>query len=98
MVRCEQLENKNQFVIYDDKATYFQSYESVCACVNRKNQKLTLFKDWDYSNTTRKHLYIFIGRFASSLVAARVYYSKNKRQEIKKMTKEKLIKYAREEK
>ena len=49
----------NQFVISTNKAVYFQSYRSVVAKVNN-NGKLTLAADWDYSNTTRKHLYIFL--------------------------------------
>lgn len=49
----------NQFVIETTNATYFQSYDSVVAKVDNKGN-LFLSQNWDYSNTTRKHLYIFL--------------------------------------
>ena len=49
----------NHFIIYTPKATYFQSYQSVVAKID-KNSNLILSENWDYSNTTRKHLYIFL--------------------------------------
>jgi hypothetical protein len=48
----------NQFVIKTKKATYFQSYDSVICKLDGINVVLSL--DWDYSNTTRKHLYMFL--------------------------------------
>lgn len=48
----------NQFVIRTEKATYFQSYNSVVCKLDGIN--IVLSNDWDYSNTTRKHLYIFL--------------------------------------
>lgn len=48
----------NQFVIRTQKAIYFQSYQSVVCKLDGINVVLSL--DWDYSNTTRKHLYIFL--------------------------------------
>lgn len=47
----------NQFVIKTENATYFQSYNSVICKLDGIN--IVLSKNWDYSNTTRKHLYIF---------------------------------------
>jgi len=49
----------NQFIINTPKATYFQSYDSVVAKIDRKGN-LIVSEHWDYSNTTRKHLYIFL--------------------------------------
>lgn len=49
----------NQFEIVTNKATYFQSYNSVVAKIDR-NGKVILSSYWDYSNTTMKHLYIFL--------------------------------------
>ena len=49
----------NQFIINTPKATYFQSYDSVVAKIDRKGN-LIVSQHWDYSNTTRKHLYIFL--------------------------------------
>lgn len=48
----------NQFVINTPNAVYFQSYDSVVCKV--KGGQVTLSDYWDYSNTTRKHLYIFL--------------------------------------
>lgn len=50
---------RNQFVINGEKGVYFQSYNCMIAKVN-KRKKITLTNMWDYSNTTRKHLYIFL--------------------------------------
>lgn len=49
---------RNQFVVEKDGKTYFQSYNTMIAEVNK--DKVTLSKDWNYSNTTLKHLYIFL--------------------------------------
>lgn len=57
MVR--QLQNKNQFEITMKGEKIFQSYESVIAKID-KNGVLTFGKNWDYSITILKHLYIFI--------------------------------------
>jgi hypothetical protein len=48
----------NQFVIRTKKAKYFQSYDSVVCKLDGIN--IILSNNWDYSNTTRKHLYIFL--------------------------------------
>lgn len=48
----------NQFIIKTKKATYFQSYDSVVCKLDGVN--IVLSMDWDYSNTTRKHLYMFM--------------------------------------
>jgi len=48
----------NQFVIKTKKATYFQSYDSVVCKLDGMN--IVLSGNWDYSNTTCKHLYIFL--------------------------------------
>lgn len=48
----------NQFVIKKKNVLYFQSYESPICRI--KDNKVTLTSDWDFSNTTRKHLYIFL--------------------------------------
>ena len=49
---------RNQFVVEKDGKIYFQSYKTIIAEVNK--DKVTLSKDWHYSNTTLKHLYIFL--------------------------------------
>lgn len=48
----------NQFVIEHEGKTYFQSYDTLIAVKDGDN--ITISEDWDYSNTTRKHFYIFL--------------------------------------
>lgn len=55
----EQFHNKNQFVIYHDKKVTLQSYQSPIALFDEEDE-ITLYRDWDYSKTTRKHLYMFL--------------------------------------
>ena len=52
----------NQFEIYTDKGTYFQSYNSIIAFkpYNRKETILDEFY-WDYSRTTGKYRNMFLG-------------------------------------
>lgn len=50
----------NQFKIAAKNKTYFQSYQSVVASVNKMTGKVELYKDWDYSKTTSKYLYRFL--------------------------------------
>lgn len=50
----------NQFVIEDNDSIYFQSYESIIAKYEKGNRIVTITDKWDYSNTTRKHFYIFL--------------------------------------
>lgn len=50
----------NQFVITANGATYFQSYQSVVAKI--QNGNVYVSTNWDFSNTTRKHLYIFLAQ------------------------------------
>lgn len=52
----------NQFIIETKDATYFQSYNSIIAKIDKDN-KLTVSSKWDYSKTTMKHLYIFLTNY-----------------------------------
>lgn len=52
--------SRNQFIIKDGDNVYFQSYDSPIARFNKVTRDLTLSDYWDYSATTRKHLYIFL--------------------------------------
>jgi len=49
----------NQFIITGKDYTLFQSYSSPIAM--RKNGKVYIFKDWDYSTTTGKYRNQFLG-------------------------------------
>ena len=58
-MRIQQFHSKNQFIIYgDDGSVTFQSYNSIIAV--KKNGKVTLGKDWDYSKTTGKYRNLFL--------------------------------------
>ncbi len=95
-MKIEQFYNKNQFLIKDKKNLYFQSYDSLIAKYNKETGKLTLFKDWDYSNTTRKHLYLFIFDYVQGDISNPIYYAKNKRRAILDLMKQKKIAKGRE--
>lgn len=64
MAKAKQLINDNgnpaanQLVITSGNRTIFQSYDSVVAMV--KDGVLYVTDKWDFSNTTRKHFYIFV--------------------------------------
>lgn len=90
-MKVEQFYNKNQFVIFGgDAIVTFQSYQSTIANFNKKGT-LNLFKDWDYSKTTLKHLYLFLNDFkylASDFtknLINKVLKSNNKKQAIQKL-------------
>ena len=67
MAKVKQLINDNgnpaanQFVIVSDNRIYFQSYDSVVAMI--KDGILYVTDKWDFSNTTRKHFYIFVREY-----------------------------------
>jgi len=48
----------NQFIITTDDAIFFQSYGSLIAM--KKDGKITLFEDWNYSKTTSKYRAAFL--------------------------------------
>ena len=55
-----QFYNKNQFEIDLGAKVVLQSYESVVAMYDYAERVLTLGRDWDYSDTTRRHVYMFM--------------------------------------
>lgn len=57
----------NQFIIsdYANDKYYFQSYDSLIAEWNRKTQRLTLGKYFDYSVTTSKYLHKWINEYCN---------------------------------
>ena len=50
----------NQFMIYDKKGTYFQSYNSIIVFINNKGKVFLDDYYWDYSRTTGKYRNIFL--------------------------------------
>lgn len=62
MYNVEQFKHANQFIIHAPGVVALQSYESEVARVDSAGG-LSLGADWDYSNTTRRHVYAFIEEF-----------------------------------
>lgn len=94
-MKVRQLENKNQFLMEDEKKVIFQSYESTIAIYDKKKETIVFGKDWDYSNTTRKHLYIFIDQELplneNTRELIKTKYTNNRRKAIKQMIKNKKL-------
>lgn len=82
-----QLLNKNQFIIFHDNKTHFQSYNSHIATYDRTTKKLYLSAMWDYSKTTLKHLYYFIENYTSGALTKSLYLFKNNKKSIEKALK-----------
>lgn len=70
-MQIRQFYNKNQFLFYDERKLVFQSYDSVIAEIDKKTGELFFGSDWNYSNTTRKHLYMFLNDYNTK--SARTY-------------------------
>lgn len=95
-----QFYNKNQFIMNDENKIVFQSYDSIIAVIDKKSGKVAFGSDWNYSNTTRKHLYMFLNDYKYEIGAdlyAAIFrggfqYSKNKREFLQKLIDQKIIK------
>lgn len=74
----------NQFIIKTEKATYFQSYNSLIAKIDNTSGTITLSSRWDYSKTTRKYLYQFLDSYG---------YEGMYKDKVKKYIKEGEFKY-----
>lgn len=100
MASVQQFYNKNQFIINTEKEITFQSYDSTIATINKKTGVLTLGKDWDYSKTTLKHLYLFLQDYKCNIecyIYSKIFhggfdYSKNKRAFLQNLIDNKIIK------
>lgn len=99
VLKVTQLENKNQFLMEGSEKAIFQSYNSIIAVYDKENDILTLGKDWDYSKTTTKHLYIFLDqmfRYSWSNLKEDIMSAlatSNKRKSIQILIDNNIIKY-----
>lgn len=99
MERVEQFYNKNQFIIKGGSGITFQSYNSTIANIDNKGN-LTLGKNWDYSKTTLKHLYLFLNDYQSLIehyTRSQIFsngfdYSKNKRAFLQNLINKNVVK------
>lgn len=81
-MKVEQFLNRNQFHLYGDNKDVLQSYNSkVVEITNNPGcvQCIILGRDWDYSTTTSKHVYAFLGEYSK----IKFYGISNKRKYIK---------------
>ena len=78
-IRVEQIE-PNQFIIHTPDKVVFQSYYSIIAVLDGRDNAhpLTLGRDWDYSRTTLKYLYKFLDDYTR-------YNFGHSKQQIQKM-------------
>lgn len=105
IMKVEQFEVKNQFVLENDEQLIFQSYDSIIAVYNKESHEITLGKDWDYSRTTSKYLYEFLdtyfyynNKLSDKLIdiIRKLPSTANKRQLINNAIKNGIIKYDEE--
>ena len=102
IMKVRQLENKNQFIMENEKEVIFQSYDSIIAIINKITKNLTLGCDWDYSRTTLKHLYIFLREYQYNLdyieqhEILNALQSNNTKKYIQNLIDKKTIKYESE--
>lgn len=91
MIKVSNFYNKNQFLIEDDEKLIFQSYDSTVAIL--ENGQLILGKNWDYSNTTLRHLYKFLEDYYYTQPIYEGLHTNNKKQAIQQLIDIGYIKY-----
>lgn len=105
IMKVEQFEVKNQFILENDEQLIFQSYGSIIAVYNKENHQITLGGNWDYSKTTSKYLYKFLDTYfyynyelqdALIDMIRKLPNATNKRQLINKAIENGVIKYDEE--
>jgi len=92
MKKVEQFYNKNQFRIYGEGENSLQSYDSLVVNIrldNYNKQIITLGRDWDYSNTTRKHVYLFLDNYTN----INLYGVENKRKYVNELIENGTLQY-----
>lgn len=99
-MKVKQLQNKNQFLMEDEKKIIFQSYESTIAEYDKKKEQLTIGRHWDYSKTTAKHFYIFIDEILpyneNTKEIIQTKNETNRKKAIQKLIDKKIVKYKKE--
>ncbi len=64
-MKVEQFYSKNQFRLYGERKDIFQSYDSKVVVIDWKTNTITFGRDWDYSTTTSKYVYLFLEDYAN---------------------------------
>lgn len=87
-MKVEQFYAKNQFHLYGEGKNELQSYDSLVVKIENRIV-ITLGRDWDYSTTTSKYVYMFLEEYAD----INFYGIKNKRDYVRKMIEKGEINY-----
>jgi hypothetical protein len=76
---------KNQILILEQSRAILQSYSSTIATIEKTDDKyiITIFKMWNYSNTTLKHFYLFLKEFAKDFYSLYLENSTDKATALK---------------
>ena len=83
-MKVENFYNLNQFHIYGGGKDILQSYNSTVVIIQYDTtQIITLGRDWDYSKTTSKHVYLFLEEYSKICLGIT-----NKRQYINRLIEE----------
>lgn len=88
MKKVEQYVHANQFRIYGDGENCLQSYNSLVVKLDL-NDNIILGRDWDYSTTTSKHVYMFLEEYTR----LNFYNVTNKRKYVNNLIKSGKIQY-----
>jgi len=90
-MKVEQFEAKNQFHIYGNGTHELQSYDSLVVKISGsyKDLKIVLDRDWDYSRTTSKYVYMFLEQYTD----INFFGMPNKRDYVRKLIEQGKIIY-----
>lgn len=86
-MKVEQFEAKNQFHLYGEGKHILQSYDSKVIVI--QGDSIILGRDWDYSRTTSKYVYLFLEYYGY----INFWNISNKKKYINDLIKEGKIKY-----
>lgn len=90
-MKVEQFYRANQFHLYGNGEHCLQSYNSLVVKIKWANGQpsITLGRDWDYSTTTSKHVYLFLDEYGD----INFYGISNKRKYVNDLIKQGKITY-----
>ena len=90
-MKVEQFYSKNQFRLYGEGKEILQSYNSKVVEINYTGT-IILGRDWDYSTTTSKYVYMFLEEYGN------INFDKvnNKRNYIKSLISQNKIAFDKE--
>lgn len=90
-MKVEQYNALNQFHLYGEGKHCLQSYNSLVVKISGtySNPTIVLGRDWDYSTTTSKYVYMFLEEFGD----INFYRVSNKRNYVRKLIDEGKIIY-----